>query len=61
MYQTRRFSGELREFKTFTEAYRDTEDSEVWKLSWSTQEDHSIRIRLIRDNSRQSFYLEMLS
>lgn len=46
MFQTRRHSGEIREFQTFTEASEDAKDPEVWKISWEIQP--GVRIRLVR-------------
>jgi len=60
MYQTRRHSGELRQFPTFREAVNDAIDIEVWKISWSVDNDPSCRIRLVRDVKGNRFFTILL-
>lgn len=45
-YQTRRINGEIRHFNTLKEAFDDTTDRDVWKVSFSTQTGE--RVRLVR-------------
>lgn len=52
-YQTRRWDGEIRQFKTFTEAMKDAEDPEVWKVSFTLP--NGERFRMVRQMGQTTF------
>lgn len=57
-FQTQRYTGELRKFATFREAFEDGKDSDVWKIVCIIGDE---RIRLVRTSNSSQFVVSRLT